>query len=333
MSIDDIINKVSKKHKSNLIRRGMEYTEMSRINFSSPRANWMLYGGIPRGRMIEFAGPYASGKTTTALDIIFNAQTIFKEESNQQILFVDVENTLDYNWAQTLGVDTDSILYFRPEYQSAEEILQITREFAETGEFGLIVLDSIPALVTKAKLDKSIDEKTFCGIAGPFTDFVTVLQRSISKYNTTFIGLNHIKPVIGSLYPAFSYKGGEAWKYYASVRLLFKKGKLLDEKGNETANSSETAFGHKVNIHLNKSKICSPDRLLTFYTLDYKEGIDVISDTIDIGLLTKHITRRDSWYYFNDKKFQGRRNLKEYFQDKFELFTVLKDEITGLIVK
>ena len=148
-----------------------------------------------------------------------------------------------------------------------------------------------------------------------------MLQKLISKHSITFLGINQVKPVIGSLYPQLSYKGGEAWKYQCSVRLLFSKGKLFDINDNEVNNSFDTPNGHKINVKVNKTKICPADRLLTFFTLNYNDGIDVIGDTIDVAVTLGVIERRGSWFFLpGDKKFQGRNGVKAYFLEDLDYF-------------
>jgi recombination protein RecA len=334
-SIDDIIKASIKKHKTQLINKGLEYEPLKRFDFSSPTANIPLRGGVPRARLIEFAGENSSGKTTSGLDVVANAQIVLEEEFEQtgkkrEILYVDVENSLDYTWARKLNVDTDDMIYYRPEIESAEEILQTTRELIETGEFALVIFDSIGALVTEARLGKSIDEKTYCGVAGPFTDFVNIINKYTKRFDMTFIGINQVKPVIGSPFPAWTYKGGETWKYLCSVRLLFTKNEFIDEDGKKVKKSYVSPQGNMIGITLNKASITPPDRRESYYSINYHEGVDVIGDSVNYAITQKIITQSGSYYYYNDNSFQGFPKLKQYFKENNDDFEGLHQQLMQL---
>jgi recombination protein RecA len=336
---NELVKKFKKKHTTTMFQKGVKYEPTKRINFSSPRANWMLRGGIPLGRLTEFAGQWSSGKTTLSSDIIANAQSQFQHDAEfldkepKKILFVDVENTLDAKWANTLGVDTDEIYMFRPDTQSAEEILQYVEDACHTNEFGLIVFDSIGALVTEARLKKDINEATFCGVAGPYTIFTNNMLKATARTKTAFLGLNHCKPKIGAQFPTLVYGGGETWKYQCSVRLLLSQGSLLDEEGKEVPNKYETPMGHKIEIKLNKTKVCAPDRKLTSFTLNYENGIDIITDTVYVAQILGLIELKGSWYNINGNKFQGIHKLKAHFESETEEFAKIYTQVNEYVMK
>jgi len=335
MGIDEIIKDFNKKHKTDLITRGQKTKKLSRIDFSSPRANYMLRGGIPEGRMIEFAGEQGSGKTTTALDIIANAQTLFADrEKGNKILFVDVEGTLDCEWAKTLGVDTDDLFIFVPDNQPAEIILQIVEDMVETGEFGLVVLDSITFLINKERMEKNLSDATVGGISKVWTNHIRSMTRLQMKYGFTYIAINAPRPKIGSRIPGqVYYPGGEQWPLACSVRLLFSAGETYDIDGKEQPKSYQFPVAHKIIIKLNKTKICPPDRKITSYVLDYKNGIDIVHDTIEAAEIEDLIEKSGSWYNYGDIKVQGKNGLKEYLEDNPETFNKLYIEVMERIKK
>ena len=175
MSLESLCKELNKKAKEDIVGYGMkEYTNQV-IPLSSPRANYSLYGGIPRGRLIEFFGDEGSGKTTTALDLCANAQKVFDKENlenPQKILFLDAENTYDPTWAKKLGVDSDKIVFIKPMSQTAEELFQFILDAIDTGEVGLVIIDSLGVLISQQAYDKDITERTYGGISMALTAFI-----------------------------------------------------------------------------------------------------------------------------------------------------------------
>lgn len=369
-SLDEIFKKVNKDFKTELVTKGISRVPTSRISFSSPTANYMFFGGIPRGRLTEFCGENSSGKTTSACDIVKNAQILFRAEyleevtlltveledtklsktarnlkeeklrllkirGVQRIMYVDVENTLDYAWATKIGIDTSEIYLFRPDGQSAEDILQIILDSIDTGQCGLVILDSIPTLVTKATLGKSLDEKAYCGVAGPFTDFVNKLVPKASKHNTTFVGINHVKQVIGSTYYKLHTMGGDAWKYYCSCRIMFKKGAFITQNGDELTNNAENPEGNIVEMHQLKTKFCRPTRRLSRYSLNYVDAICIEIDTLRVALEYDLIHQGGSWFEIPgvEEKIQGKANVIQFLKDNKDVFNEIYDKVCELVVK
>jgi recombination protein RecA len=326
--VDSLFKEFNKKYKAELFSVGNIVHSCSRINFSSPRANYMLYGGIPRGRITEFAGEEGSGKTTTALDITANAQKLFndewhdrinyleskdkltKEQTNElldlrergplRVLWVDCENTFDDSWSQTLGVDTENILYMGPESQSAEEIFDMVLQIIDTGEIGLVVIDSLGMMVSQQEMDKDVEDSTYGGISRALTKFSKKAQDVCAKTNCALIGINQVRDNLNAGYggPAYTTPGGKCWKHVCSVRLMFKQGTPFDENFKDVKKSFENPYGHRVQISVQKTKICNPDRKLGFYTLTYENGIESFIDIIDIALTKDVIHQSGAWFTF-----------------------------------
>ena len=137
--LTDLIKQVNKQYKTTLVSEGMPDENVERIPFSSPRLNYMMYGGIPQGRLVEFFGSEGGGKTTSALDIVKNAQKMFPD---RRVLYIDCERTLDTEWAKLLGVNIDELILFRPETETAEQIFEVALQFMDSGEISVCVLDS-----------------------------------------------------------------------------------------------------------------------------------------------------------------------------------------------
>ena len=285
MSLDSLIAGLNKKRKDQIFTVGIPNIKYPRIPFSSPRANYMLYGGLPRKRMIECFGDYSSGKTTTALDVVANEQKIIASGGEAgRVVYVDTENTMDYDWAKSIGVDVDTLVLMQPHYESAEQILQMVLDIIEDGEVRLIVLDSIANMVSQQARDKDLTEKTMAGISAALTMFCQKGVPMLSNYNCTFLGINQVRADLNNPYSLYSTPGGQSWKLNCSVRIQFKHGAQVDDTGAVVTTTEEknTADGNQVQMNIKKSKICKNNRLSGFYTLNYNRGVDKYCDLFDL---------------------------------------------------
>lgn len=337
-NLDDVIKKINKNFDQEVIAQGLEYEECPRVKFTSPRLNYLTYGGLPKGRLVEFYGDEGGGKTTTALDIVKNIQA-----EGGKVLFVDVERTLDGDWAKLLGVDTESLVYFKPNEQSGEQILQATKELLSTDEFALCVFDSIGALVSAQAYSKTIEDRTYGGISMALTLFSKEIIPICARSGCLFIGINQMRDDMNNPYSTGTTTGGRAWRHNCSVRMEFRKGDYIDDKGNHVSRSVENPAGNIVKVSLIKSKICKLNRKVGFYTLNYLTGIDTASDYIDIGILCGRIKQSGAWYSFladdgsvakigeTEMKFRGRDELKKAVLEYDELRTVLEKSLEDSI--
>ena len=229
--LDELIKNINKEYKEEIAFNGdnASLIKYELVPFSSPRINYMLYGGLPMGRMIEFAGAERSGKTTTALDMVKNCQEYFKKEGKgRKVCFVDAENTFDVKWAKTLGVNVEELILIKPQDQYAEELFDIMKSIVETGEVGLLVLDSVAQLVSKQAMEGSIEQKTYGGIAMALTKFCNIVVPLLGKYNCMCIMINQVREDLNNPYNQFVTPGGRGFKHNCSVRLMFQKGKYID---------------------------------------------------------------------------------------------------------
>lgn len=356
--LDELMKDINKKFKDEIMVKGVKWEKSNlKIPFSSPRANYMTYGGIPLGRAIQFFGERNGGKTTTSLDIVANAQKLFKqmaEESGtpaKEVLFIDAENTLDEEWATTLGVNLEELRLLRPQAQSAEDIFQIIIDAVETGELGLIVLDSVGVLLSQSAWEKDMDELTMGGIAKPLTTFTGKITPLLHRHNCTLIYINQIRDVINAKFPMQSTPGGRALAHSLSLNIKFQKGSFIDSTGNELKTTAENPDGNLVMMSIEKTKVCRPDRRTGFYTLNYKIGIDKINDLIDLCMKQGIIEQGGAWYTVNNwiklietgevepalkedgeiMKFQGRTKLVQYFKDNEELAKQINETLLKLL--
>ena len=325
LSLDEVIKKINKESGANIAGYGIPKRDYTRIPFTSPRMNYCTYGGIPTGRLIEFYGEEHGGKTTTALDIVGNYQRMQeREEHPKKVAYIDSEITLDVIWAAKLGVNVDDLILLQPEEQSAEELLQYALDLMSTGVVGLVVIDSIAAMVSAQAMDKDVADKTYAGISMALTTFGNKAIMLCKRYNATVIGINQLRDDLKSMYGATKTPGGRGWKHLCSVRMQFTRGAFINEKGEEIKRSSESPAGNKVLMSMEKNKTCPSNRRGGYYTIDYANGIDYLADLIEVALKYDIIQQHGAWYSVVDpdtgevkaEKIQGMSNVKEYLMDE-----------------
>ena len=336
LSLEEAMREVNKKFKSDVCKQGLSFDDVKRIPFSSPRLNYMTYGGMPVGRIIEFAGEEGGGKTTTALDLVAHAQKMFPDK---QVLYVDIERTLDAEWAEKLGVDIDRLILFSPDEQTAEEIMEATKTIVETGSISLCVLDSLAAMVSAQAYSKTIEDRTYGGISMALTLFSKEMIPVCARTGCTMIGINQVREDMNSTYGGTTTTGGRAWRHNCSVRMTFQKSDYLDDKGNSIPRNSENPVGHLVKVALVKSKVCKLDRKVGFYTLKYLTGIDYISDIIDLAIKAGIVNAAGAWYSILDEngnvaqnegtalKFQGRAKLHSFLSENSDWADEINEQV------
>ena len=346
-NLDSLMKDLNKKFKSEFIQRGAPTFGFDKIPFTSPKLNYMLYGGLPIGYLVEFSGHESSGKTTTALDITANAQKLFYSANDKrEVVFIDVENTFDEAWARTLGVDTDRLILVSPQDQSAEDILQAALDIIDSGDVGLCILDSLAAMVSNAAFEDSLDKKHYGGISTALTEFSKKATQICKRNKCTFIGINQVRENMNSMYGGTTTPGGKCWKHSCLVRLSFQKGKFIDEKNNEVPNSTTNPFGNIVNVCIEKTKSCAPNRRTGHYTLNYINGVDYVNDLIDMLMLYGVIQQGGAWFSIidtdtgellkdikdesKDLKFQGRPKLYNYLIEDEAHYNRFNDILTKL---
>ena len=318
--LDDVIKKMNKQANEDIVALGMHNYKCERIPFTSPRMNWCTFGGLPVGKLIEFSGAEHSGKTTTALDIIANYQAM---EGAKRVVYVDAENALDTTWAEKLGVNVDELITCNPTTQSAEEVFQFILDAVETGEVGLWVLDSIPALSSQQELDKDMTEKTYAGVSAALTVFSRKVEKLMRTYNCTGIGINQVREDMNSAWGGTRTPGGKGWKHLCSVRLEFSKGKYIDADGNDLSMKAESPAGNYIIMNMLKNRHCPPTRRVGFYTIMYEDGVDYLKDLVDLAIYRGIIVKTGAWYSIIDvetgevlEKFQGVAKVYDYLSDE-----------------
>lgn len=361
--LDKLVKEINKEWKEEIVAKGIRRIETKKIPFTSPRLNYMLYGGLPRGKIIEFAGEEHGGKTTTALDACKNAQKLFQEEWEEEIatttdanrkkylesrgpqvvVYADCENTLDEDWARQLGVDVDSMIIIKPQTQAAEDIFQMLLDMMETDEVGLVVVDSLGVMLSKQAYEKDMTEKTYGGIAMALTLFSKKAELVCNKTLCTLIGINQMRDDMNSMYGGQTTTGGKAWKHNCALRVMFRHGDFIDENGNRLNKSCESPAGNKVMINIVKNKVTKPDRRVGYYTLNYTTGIDEIADLIEVAMKYGYVVKSGAWFWFCDVetgeiicdesgkeiKIQGMANLVSFIEDDEVMLEELREQVYG----
>lgn len=331
--ISTLFKEMNKEFKKELAIKGIGDLKIKRIPFTSLRLNYETYGGIPRGRISMFAGKESSGKSTTALDVVKNAQITFKNEYEEEILnieelltngklskaqekelndklsflqkrgplkvvYFDAEGTIDSDWARKLGVDVNNVYLVRLHTQTAEQFLdQVLRVVRDTDDVGLVIIDSIAVLVPQLVHNESLEQKNMGGNAKVVTDFCNQVCPILGEKDIACIIINQARDDFKNPYAEFSIPCGNGLKLASSLILTFQKGKLLDEDGKEQKQSFECPQGNLVWVRIQKTKICKPDRRVGFYTLSYDHGVDVIADIIPLASECYNLIKKSgAWY-------------------------------------
>ena len=323
MSIEMLIKDLNKKYKKEILSKGTDNVRCEKIPFTSPKANYVTRGGIPKGKMTEFFGAEGSGKTTSALDSLANFQKI----DDRYGVYVDLENTLDKDWGELLGVDFERVILLKPENEFGETVLDMVLDLIRSGDVGMVVIDSVPFIIPKAVMESELDQKTYAGNSALITTFCSKVIPLMNKFDCTLVMINQIRDKMGVTYTAFNTPGGRMLKHSYMFRVQFSKGSLLDEKGAEVSNSYATPSGNIVNMKIEKNKVSKPDRKVGSYTLNYTTGIDTLTDLIDLAIFLDVIEQRGAWFYYGEMKTQGKVALVKAISEDEELREVLAKEV------
>ena len=277
----------------------------------------ILGGGYPCGRIVEIYGLESSGKTTIALKAIASAQSL-----GHVCAFIDAEHALDMTYAKALGVKTKEILLSQPD--SGEMALEIAEMLIRSGSVGMIVIDSVAALVPRAELEGEMGDANIGLHARLMSKAMRKLTGIISHSNCIVIFINQIREKVGVSYgnPEVT-TGGRALKFYASVRLEVRK--------KDTLKSGTEMVGNKTRVKTVKNKIYPPFKTAEFDII-FGTGPDEIGEIIDLGIEKELIVKSGAWFSFNEKRYHGREDLRNFFKDAGkEEFQNLKKEIEVII--
>jgi recombination protein RecA len=258
-------------------------------------------GGLPRGRIVEIFGPESSGKTTLALHVIAEAQ-----KNGGICAFVDAEHALDPIYARKLGVKVDDLLISQPD--TGEQALEIADTLVRSGAIDVLVIDSVAALTPKAELEGEMGESLPGLQARLMSQAMRKLTASISKSKGMVIFINQIRMKIGVMYGSpETTTGGNALKFYASVRLDIRRIGAIKER--------EEVVGNQTRVKVVKNKLAPPFRQVEFDIM-YGEGISKTGELLDLGVKSGIVEKSGAWFSYDSQRLgQGRENSRQFLKD------------------
>lgn len=271
-------------------------------------------GGLPKGRVIEIYGPESSGKTTLTLHAIAEAQ-----KAGGVCAFIDAEHALDVKYARDIGVDTDNLLVSQPDF--GEQALEILETVIRSGAVDLVVVDSVAALTPKVEIDGDMDDQQVGVQARLMSKALRKITGLLSKMNCTVIFINQIRMKIGmtGYGSPETTTGGNALKFYSSVR--------LDIRRIATLKQGENSIGNRVKVKVVKNKVAAPFKQAEFDIM-FGEGISKTGELVDYGVKLDIIDKAGAWFSYGDTKIgQGRENSKQFLRDNPAIAKEIEDKI------
>ena len=274
-------------------------------------------GGYPKGRVIEIYGPESSGKTTLAIHAIAEAQ-----KTGGIAAIIDAEHAFDRTYAKKLGVNVDTLLFFQPD--NGEQALEIADSLIRSGAIDIIVIDSVAALTPKAEIEGEMGDSKMGLQARLMSQALRKLTANISKTNTCCIFINQLREKLGVMFGnPETTTGGNALKFYASVRLDVRRTTQLKD--------GEDATGNRTRVKVVKNKMAPPFKKAEFDIL-YGEGISKISEILDLGVEYEIIKKSGSWFSYGDSKIgQGREAVRQLLMDNPELAEEIEAKVREAI--
>ncbi len=275
-------------------------------------------GGIPRGRVIEIYGPESSGKTTLSMHCIAEAQ-----RAGGLAAFIDAEHAFDKIYAEKLGIDTENLLISQPD--NGEQALEIAEHLIRSGAIDIIVIDSVAALVPKGELEGEMGESKMGLQARLMSQALRKLTGTINKTGCSCIFINQLREKIGVMFGnPETTTGGNALKFYASVRLDIRRIGQIKEGANDVT-------GNRTRVKVVKNKVAPPFKVVEFDIM-YGKGISKVGEIIDIGVELDIIKKAGSWFSYGENKLgQGRDAVKSLLEDNPELMEEVEGKIKAKI--
>jgi recombination protein RecA len=277
-----------------------------------------LGGGIPEGRIVEIYGPESSGKTTLALHAVAEIQ-----KRGGTAAFIDAEHALDPEYANKIGVNLDNLLISQPD--NGEQALEICETLVRSSAVDVVVVDSVAALVPRAEIEGDMGDAQMGLQARLMSQAMRKLTGVISKSNTTVIFINQLRMKIGVMFgnPEVT-AGGNALKYYASVR--------LDIRRSEQLKDGVTPIGNHVKVKVVKNKIAAPFKVAEFDIM-YNEGISKAGDMIDLAVKHGMVMKSGAWYSYNEEKIgQGREAAKAFLKEHPKVMDEIEKKIRAAVL-
>jgi recombination protein RecA len=317
--VDDlksILSKIEKDYGEGIYSyAGTDKGTLEVIPLSIPSVNYITgIGGLPKGRIVEFHGMDGTFKTTLAMDAIVQCQ-----KAGGTCAFVDAEYSFSPEYAENLGVDVDALIMIHP--ASAEEAFNVMERLISSNQVDLIVLDSIAALSPSAELANEFGASNMGVMARLMGQMFRKLVAKVGKSNTCMIFINQLREQLGSYVPTKTTPGGNALRFYASMR--FEISKTLTKEGGDVK-------GVTLRIKCVKNKLAKPF-LTTELEAIYGQGIDRIKDLINMAIAYGFVTKGGAWITYNGEKYQGYDSFKKMLLDNEEFLVELEDKVLNFI--
>lgn len=270
-------------------------------------------GGIPKGRIIEIFGPESGGKTTLALTMARECQ-----KRGGIVAYIDVENALDPVYAKKIGVNVDDLIFSQP--NSAEDALNLVRDLAESGNVGLIVVDSVSALVPMKEQEGEIGDASMGLQARLMSQSMRMLVGPLNRTNTTAVFINQIREKIGQMYgPSETTTGGRALRFYSSIR--------IDIRRIETLKEGDVAIANRTKAKISKNKVAPPFKVAEFDII-FGKGIDKNSSVLEAAESIGVIRKSGAWYFYGEEKVgQGKNQAIKYLEDNPDKLKKIEEEV------
>ncbi|CDM93691.1 MAG: recombinase RecA [Limnospira sp. PMC 1291.21] len=318
-ALNSVLNQIEKNFgKGSIVRLGdSARMKVETISSGALTLDLALGGGLPRGRVIEIYGPESSGKTTLALHAIAEIQ-----KTGGIAAFVDAEHALDPTYAAALGVDIENLLVSQPD--TGEMALEIVDQLVRSVAVDIVVVDSVAALVPRAEIEGDMGDSHMGLQARLMSQALRKITGNIGKSGCTVIFLNQLRQKIGIVYGnPETTTGGNALKFYASVRLDIRRTQTLKKGSDE--------YGIRAKVKVAKNKVAPPFRIAEFDII-FGQGISTIGCLIDLAEETGVIKRKGSWYsYNNDNIGQGRDRTITYMEENPEFTKKIDDEVRAAL--
>lgn len=370
--LDEIVKNINKKYGFDIVGKvEVKKRSFDTFPFRTPALTFLFRGGMPR-TIIELLGLPSSGKSSLCYSICGSAQKVLKEEYEEEVeelqsktkltkeekerlaylldrgakkvAYLDSEFSSDEEWMTKNGVNVDELLYIAPENQTAEQLFQIILDLISSDGIGLVVIDSIPALVSQQAMEKTMEEKTYAGISAPLSTFCSKVLPLCNKYKTSIIGVNQQRDDMAGFNRIVS-PGGKMWKHTAFIRMLLKHGKFYDDTYKELNAHPEEAYGNLVEVEVIKNKATKPDRHLCKFSITYDCGIDGLNDTFEMAVALNIIDKSGAWYSILDNngepkeyngttlKFQGKKNFIAFMKENPNFADELRKQVEEAVEK
>ena len=319
--LKEIIKQLNKKHDNIIITNGNKKKIKSISSGSLILDSQIGISGFPLGKIVEIAGGEAAGKTSLAIA----AMKSFQEKDKRKVAFIDLEHTYDMEMTSLMGIDNKNLIYV--DAVSGESASDIACDLIKTDSVSLIVIDSVSAMVSLAEMEDSIGDAKIGMLGRLMSKLLRKITPLANLHQVTVIFLNQLRDSIGGYKPMYGDSrqstGGNALKFYASLRIQLSKGKTY-------INDDDAVVGHKINFKITKNKVGLPNKK-GYIPLIYAKGISEIDEMIEIGKALGVIKNKGAFFYYviseteEQKIGQGIHNTRKYFEDSKEAYDTLRN--------